>query len=208
MNICLSLCSLPVSLWNVISLMTFGHPVLSIFLALMALWYVSYRFIKSGPLTLTYVSNPLNDFIVSSTPALTKVYTPTPYLLTGDLQTCFYPFKRKLFRCYFPLKCHRQFLKLKDGGQLALDWAIFPEVDEKMSAERAVVAVVPGLAAGKNDVTINKLITDLGSKGYKAVLINQRGCSQTPLLVLKRISSRRQNCTAGVIRAMCGKPCS
>lgn len=202
MAICLPLCSLLSSLWDVINVVTFGHPMLSILLALTALWYIDYRFVKSGPLTLTYASNAMNDFIVSRTPALTKVYTPTPYLLTGDLQTGFHALRRRLVRSHFPLQYNRQLLPLKDGGQLALDWPVFPEVDERMSAERAVVAVVPGLAAGRNDVTVNKLITDLGRQGYKAVLVNQRGCSQTPLLVLSCVDSRRQGCTVEAIRAM------
>jgi predicted alpha/beta-fold hydrolase len=145
---------------------------------------VYYRFVKSGKLTLHYNSDQLNNFIIANTPALSKVYTPTPYLLNGDMQTQFFEIKRKLIYCPFTIKYDRQLLKLKDGGQLAIDWPIFPEVDKRMTNESFIIVILCSLTGGRNDIYVNSLIEDAAKKGYKSVLINHRGGSKTPLLVL------------------------
>lgn len=183
MYLCGVFCSVLSFIISVFDFLTGGHIILALFLACIAIWYIYYRFVKSARLTLSYDHNPVNDFIVANLPSLTKIYTPTPYLLHGDLQTAFFELKRKLVYCPFTIKYERQLVKLKDGGQLAVDWPIFPEIDQKTTHD-FIIVIICAMTGGRNDVYVNSIIEDTAKKGYKSVLVNHRGGSKTPLLVL------------------------
>jgi len=126
----------------------------------------------------------LNRFIVSNVPEFNKVYKPTPYLLNGNLQTMFYGIKRKVMNYRFGIEYKRDMVKLGDGGQLALDWGIFSEVDKKLTESTPIVAIFAGLTGGRKDLYVATTMKDAAKRGIKTVLVNQRGCSGTPIIVV------------------------
>ena len=156
----------------------------TVFLFLVTAYYLYYKLYKCVPLTLSYEHTPLNDFIADSAPELTKIYCPTPYLLNGNLQTVFYAIKRHFINCRFGIAYNREMLPLSDGGQLAMDWPVFEEVDSNMTVKTPIIAILPGLTGGRKDIYVANVIIDGAKRGFKTVLINHRGCSNTKILVL------------------------
>jgi predicted alpha/beta-fold hydrolase len=167
-----------------LSKLQYPSVLLGLAITLLTLWYLYYRLFKSARVKLYYKHNALNDYIVKNTAEFRKVYSSTPYLVNGNLQTMFFEFKRRMIHCPFTIKYERQLVKLNDGGQLAIDWPIFPEIDKKLTNSSPVIAILSAMAGGRNDSYVNTLIEEAAKRGYKSALINHRGCSKTPLLVL------------------------
>eukprot|EP00826_Nyctotherus_ovalis_P019931 TRINITY_DN1620_c0_g1_i11.p1 TRINITY_DN1620_c0_g1~~TRINITY_DN1620_c0_g1_i11.p1 ORF type:complete len:265 (-),score=37.73 TRINITY_DN1620_c0_g1_i11:821-1534(-) len=202
MAICYSACDLfyrVASFWN---WLTQGHVLLSFLIILIVLWYIDYRFFKSDRLALRFMPGELNKFVVSNTPELSKVYRPTPYLLNGNLQTVCYAIIRKILNFRFGVDYKRDLVKLEDGGQLALDWAVFPEIDKGITESTPIVAIFAGLTGGRKDLYVATIMKDAAKRGIKSVLVNQRGCSFTPMLVFNPLKDRRQSIIAEQVRMM------
>ena len=115
MDFCEGFCGGVSFILHLLGYLTHLKVILSLILGLILAWYIYYRFFKSARVSLTYDHNPLNDFIVENTPEFSKVYSSTPYLITGDAQTLFFEFKRRLMYCPFNIKYDRQLIKFSDG---------------------------------------------------------------------------------------------
>ena len=65
----------------------------------------------------------MTDFLKHSK---VRELTYRPFLLTlnGHLQATMYLICEICFKIYYPIKYERELLTLKDGGTIALDWAI------------------------------------------------------------------------------------
>jgi predicted alpha/beta-fold hydrolase len=165
-------------------LLQYSTVLFALSIVLLTFWYFYYRVYKSAKVKLYYKHNAFNDFLIDNTPEFMKTYSSTPYLLNGNLQTLFFRFKQRMVHCPFIIKYERQLITLSDGGQLSLDWPIFPEVDKKFTNSSPLLVVLAGMASGRNDLSVNTLIEAAAKRGFKSVLVNHRGCSKTPLLVL------------------------
>ena len=81
------------------------------------------------------------------------------------------------------IKWDRELIGQSDGGESALDWPIFDEVEQKFSDSTPILVLLAGLTGGKNDIYIADAIHEAVRYGYKSVLINHRGCSNSQLKV-------------------------
>ncbi len=189
-------CGKSSEMWNYLYDPTIFYTALIISIVL---YYIHYRYSKCRPMALYYAHTELNDFVAKSTAAFHKTYSPTIYLTNGNLQTIFYGIKRHYIASRFGITYEREMVKLDDGGQLAMDWPIYPEVDQKMTPETPVIAIMAGLTGGLKDIYVATMMKDGAKRGYKTVLVNQRGCSGTKMLVyiLARAKSRPRNFIAG-----------
>lgn len=187
LNIIMSWCNYVCSACTAISwmwdLVTQPSVLVGLVVVLLVLYYLNYKLYKCAALTLVYSHSELNDFVAASVPEFKKKYSPTFYLLNGNLQTAFYGIRRKLINGKFGIEYERQLLKLDDGGQMALDWPIFENIETNPKSATPIIAILAGLTGGRHDIYVATMMKEAAKKGYKTVLVNQRGCSNTPLLV-------------------------
>ena len=90
----------------------------------------------------------------------------------------FFSFKENGRRHLWSFKYKRQILKLSDGGQIALDWAVpkCPELESKISNNKTpLLVVVPGLTGHNDDLYMVSTALEAVNKEYQLVLVNHRG---------------------------------
>lgn len=110
---------------------------------------------------------------------------PTPYLFNGHLQTFCYSLKDMFTKKKDSYAYERTFLKLEDEGQISLDWIIFPQIEQNFNKETPLLAILPGLTGNRQCGYLKVLLREAETKGYKCVVINHRGCADTPLTTRK-----------------------
>lgn len=63
------------------------------------------------------------------------------------------------FKIYYPIKYEREIFKLKDGGTIALDWAIDHEGGLPLKcSERPIVCFMSGLSGGNDNMYLYSLM--------------------------------------------------
>ncbi|TMW55473.1 hypothetical protein Poli38472_010355 [Pythium oligandrum] len=113
-----------------------------------------------------------------------KYYAPW-YLFNGHLQT--FQLSREDQRVEPLVKYERQTLDMPDGGILSLDWAIPPRNDRtiprvsEIDPTRRTMLILPGLTGGSNDFYIRSVVHRMVALGWQVVVMNARGCANTPL---------------------------
>ena len=90
---------------------------------------------------------------------------------------------RHFKRSRFGIIWNRDLVRLEDGGEAALDWAIFVHVEDTFSTDTPILILMPGLTGGNHDIYIADTIYEAAKYGYKAALLNHRGCSNSKLKV-------------------------
>ncbi|ETW03513.1 hypothetical protein, variant [Aphanomyces invadans] len=142
--------------------------------------YLHYVWTAKQP-SLTYQKSPRAEAIVKKCSLLVEKYHPSWYLLNnGHLHTIMLA---KL-TSHPQIHYERQMVPLSDGGVVSLDWAVPPGVapDDVNFPDIPTVIVFHGLTGGSGDnyvcVTVEKLVRD----GWRVVVMNARGCANTPLL--------------------------
>lgn len=80
----------------------------------------------------------------------------------------------------------RTLVPLRDGGQISLDWIQHPDVDQNFDQSTPIVALLPGLTGNRYCGYVKALIGEVCRRKFKCVVLNHRGCSQTPLTTRKR----------------------
>lgn len=108
---------------------------------------------------------------------------PTPFLLSGNLQTIYYALTRNDFEDTFPFE--RILVKLKDGGQTSIDWICSPETDNVFTAKSPILVLLPGLTGDRCCEYLRVLIGEACTRKIKCAVINHRGCGHTPLITRK-----------------------
>lgn len=88
----------------------------------------------------------------------------------------------------------RQLLDLPDGGVVSLDWALLQDnselpIEQAVDASRRTVLVLPGLTGGSPEFYIRKAVVRLRARGWQCVVMNARGCADTPLRTAHLFSS-------------------
>lgn len=82
----------------------------------------------------------------------------------------------------------RQLLDMPDGGMVSLDWALPPrEKDgtipsvQEINPDKRTVIVLPGLTGGSGELYIRSAVARLLELDWQVVVMNARGCADTPL---------------------------
>ncbi len=114
------------------------------------------------------------------------MYSPTFYLSNGHLQTLYYAIYHAIATPVHLYPYKRELLHLSDGGQIALDWIMDPTL--KLQIDTPVLAVIPGLTGCLDDCYIRSLVEEGTKRGFKCVVVNHRGCGNTPLTSRNRSS--------------------
>ena len=180
MNICGALCYYLQMIFNFI----LSIPSYYIFFGIIIIFLGNYYFYKCSKLALHYNRNSLNEFILKNTPTLSKVYKPTIYLFLGLLQTLCCEITGKLA----PINCgvvyEREIVKLKDGGQLSLDWPEMPK-SFVFNDDTPIIVILSGMTGGRKDTYVASLSDKALKNKCRPVLMNERGLSKTLLTTPK-----------------------
>lgn len=87
----------------------------------------------------------------------------------------------------------RELVDLPDGGVVSLDWAPVPlqggDQQLRVDSARRTVLILPGLTGGSPEFYIRKAVQRLNARGWQCVVLNARGCADTPLKTAQLFSS-------------------
>lgn len=89
----------------------------------------------------------------------------------------------------------RELLALPDGGVVSLDWAPVPSPSSSpedapaVDRTRRTVLILPGLTGGSPEFYIRKSVQRLNARGWQCVVLNARGCADTPVRTAQLFSS-------------------
>ena len=145
------------------------------------LYYVYYKFCMCAKLSLYYNITDLTKFVIENTSELRTIYRPTPYLVNGNIQTFFSELYNRAINGKHGFVYNRELVKLEDGGQIALDW---PLIEIKGNpCNTPIIVIFPGLTGGYKNCYVGHIIKSAAERGFKSVVLNKRGCADTPLLV-------------------------
>jgi len=143
-------------------------------------YWLYYKLKMCGKLKLYYVHSSYNHYIIDKAAQISKkVYNPSPFLLGGNLQTFYAEIVNRRTKGRHNLEFQRQLVRIEDGGQIALDWVISKDKDEN----NPIAVIFPGLTGGTDNAYIGYISRSALKAGYRCVILNKRGCSDTPLLV-------------------------
>ncbi|RLN67518.1 hypothetical protein BBJ28_00025308 [Nothophytophthora sp. Chile5] len=123
--------------------------------------------------------------------AAQKKYYPPWYLFNGHLQTVGFAKETRAPQIAYK----RQLLDMPDGGVVSLDWALLSDQTTEVNGAlptssswlpdvdpaRRTVLLLPGLTGGSPEVYIRRTIAGLHELGWQCVVLNARGCAQTPV---------------------------
>ncbi|KAH9079391.1 AB-hydrolase YheT [Lactarius deliciosus] len=117
-------------------------------------------------------------------PSLFSPFRPSRWLFNGHLQT-FYAVVGD-FSAVNKLAYDRRLLRVKDGGTLGIDFT--PPISERVIPEDTpIIVVLHGLTGGSQESYVREILSpavaplDRGGLGYRAVVVNFRGCAGVPL---------------------------
>ncbi|RLN86944.1 hypothetical protein BBJ28_00009804 [Nothophytophthora sp. Chile5] len=146
---------------------------------------------------LLYRATPANKKLLSHCTTITqKKYHPPWFLFNGHLQTVRFANETQAPEIAYK----RQLLDTPDGGVVSLDWALLPdhsptnvatEVGDTpptssswlpdVDPSKRTVILLPGLTGGSPEVYIRRTIARLHELGWQCVVLNARGCADTPV---------------------------
>ncbi|KAH7343543.1 Alpha/Beta hydrolase protein [Rhizoctonia solani] len=134
---------------------------------------------RRKPVAITSAPGPVAN-LVRSLPSLGSPnagFEPAWWLPNGDLQTIFCSMGN--FEAVDRVRYQRKFIRVPDGGTLALDFCAAPNATELSP----IAVVLHGLTGGSHEHYIRALMTDLtsASTGFRAVVVNGRGCAGSPV---------------------------
>ncbi|EQC41181.1 hypothetical protein SDRG_01157 [Saprolegnia diclina VS20] len=156
-------------------------------LAMHLLNYVHFELAAKRP-TLVKADTPRTTRLLQRCTLLLEKYHPTWFLCNGHLQT----FMVIVSDSQPPVLYKRQELVLDDGGTVSLDWALPSSVsghtdDDSALADLDVptILLLHGLSGGSHEEYMMQTAEKLLRKGYRVVVMNARGCSNTPVTTPK-----------------------
>ncbi|GMF16161.1 unnamed protein product [Phytophthora lilii] len=138
---------------------------------------------------LVYRSTARNERLLASCAHLVKEkFYPLWYLFNGHLQTLQLSWANEMEPTP-AIAYERQLLDMPDGGVVSLDWALLPSaledderpLEQRVDSDRKTVLVLPGLTGGSGEHYIRSAVERLNSLGWQCVVLNSRGCQNTPL---------------------------
>ncbi|OJA21619.1 hypothetical protein AZE42_01663 [Rhizopogon vesiculosus] len=125
----------------------------------------------------------LREFVERRCPSLHAEFRPAWWLSNGHLQTLYCvlgDFSQRDKVVY-----NRTFLRLLDGGTLGLDFT--PVDDSHLTPETPIIVVMHGLTGGSYESYVRAILAPActpvhqGGLGYRAVVVNFRGCAGVPI---------------------------
>ncbi|KAE8221665.1 hypothetical protein CF319_g5011 [Tilletia indica] len=121
----------------------------------------------------------------SLSPASKSAFRPSPFLRSGHLQTLYAAVCDTTSTDKVPF--HRKVIITPDGGLIALDITAFAGVGCHDQDDTPTLIVTHGLTGGSSESYVRNVLHALcspkaeGGKGYRAVVVNSRGCAHTPV---------------------------
>eukprot|EP00246_Nothoceros_aenigmaticus_P001554 TRINITY_DN12047_c0_g1_i1.p1 TRINITY_DN12047_c0_g1~~TRINITY_DN12047_c0_g1_i1.p1 ORF type:complete len:404 (+),score=36.01 TRINITY_DN12047_c0_g1_i1:256-1467(+) len=124
---------------------------------------------------------PFNKELLQRLTKLKEPYKPCPFIKNRHVETIF----AALFRSLPSVKYRREYLRMGDGGTVALDWPISGEDSEIWKTElresAPVAVLLPGLTGGSGDSYVRHMILRLRLRGWRPAVFNSRGCGDSPV---------------------------
>jgi predicted alpha/beta-fold hydrolase len=119
----------------------------------------------------------LNISVPSLTDPTQNYFWAHPLLPNGNFQTIFAGiYGDSIFKPKLNFK--REYLDTADGGVIGLDWTeIPPEITP--TTPTPYVFICHGLTGGSHEAYVQELVEELLKTGYRSVVMNFRGCSNT-----------------------------
>ncbi|GLD97904.1 hypothetical protein PINS_up006601 [Pythium insidiosum] len=135
---------------------------------------------------LVYQATPTNTRLLESCPTMTQEkYYPPWRLFNGHLQTLRLAQEEQY---QHPIVHYeRQIMDMPDGGIVSLDWALPPRDDgtiprvSELDRNRRTMLLLPGLTGGSGEFYIRCVVHRMVELGWQCVVLNARGCADTPL---------------------------
>ncbi|KAF9267831.1 AB-hydrolase YheT [Marasmius fiardii PR-910] len=127
----------------------------------------------------------LQKLVENRCPSLFTRFETTWWLDNGHVQT-FYSLNSGLSTVDM-LWYRRQHILTTEGGTLGLDFAPIDEGESLISDETPIIVVFPGLTGGSYEPYIKAILARViapvsrGGLGYRAVVVNHRGCGGVPI---------------------------
>ncbi|KAG1694225.1 hypothetical protein DVH05_021881 [Phytophthora capsici] len=165
------------------------HCALAFLPKIMALIMAAHFKLTAETPKLVFKSTPKNERLLAKCEHLvTKKFYPLWYLFNGHLQTLQLSWANEMEPTP-AIAYQRQLLDMPDGGVVSLDWALLPSAttDAKTALEQRIdknvktVLLLPGLTGGSGEHYIRSAVERLNSLGWQCVVLNSRGCQNTPL---------------------------
>ncbi|KAL1739432.1 Alpha/Beta hydrolase protein [Schizophyllum fasciatum] len=141
--------------------------------------------------TADYDTIDLRTLVKQRCPSLYERFQPAWWLPNGHLQTVYAVLGD--FSKVHRLQYRRQFIRMRDGGTIGMDWA--PAEQSAAPANAPIIVVKHGITGGSHEPYV-RCILDVatapvseGGLGYRAVVCNFRGCAGIPITSPRLYSS-------------------
>ncbi|RKP13055.1 Alpha/Beta hydrolase protein [Piptocephalis cylindrospora] len=126
------------------------------------------------------------DYLTPRCPSLwdpKHTFHPTPFLFSGHLQTFFA--SKTQWEDRYQVLYERDILHPEDGGTISLDWTptLPSSPSNTLAPDAPCLVVLHGLTGGSHEAYVRSLLEALTihRSGYRAVVVNFRGCANTPV---------------------------
>lgn len=145
---------------------------------------------KTAPIVLSNIKSEdnktttLRRFVEDKCPSLFKQINPPWYLFNGHAQTLYTVVGD--FTKVDEVTYERRLLRLKDGGTIGLDFTP-PTGKRAFEDDTPVLVCLHGLTGGSTEAYARAIVAPVtkpayqGGLGYRAVVMNFRGCAGTPV---------------------------
>lgn len=133
----------------------------------------------------------LRTLVKQRCPSLYKHFRPAWWLPNGHLQTVYAVLGD--FSKVHRLQYRREFVRMKDGGTVGMDWA--PADQLSVAVEAPIIVVKHGITGGSHEPYVRCILDTAtrsisqGGLGYRAVVCNFRGCAGVPITSPRLYSS-------------------
>ncbi|KAL6764005.1 Alpha/Beta hydrolase protein [Haematococcus lacustris] len=141
-----------------------------------ALWYWATE-ACSKPLELWCGEGDLKSKVLPLCSCLLQPFRPSPWALNNHVQNIFGFLRTATIRNEY----RRQLVIAHDGGTLALDWWSGCDSHAYGTATTPVLLVLHGINGGSQEGYCKWMCEAARSRGWRAVVLNYRGCSGLPL---------------------------
>ncbi|XP_047335999.1 embryogenesis-associated protein EMB8-like, partial [Impatiens glandulifera] len=108
---------------------------------------------------------------------LTSAYEPYPIIgWNRHIETIF----AAHFRNLPAVKFQRDYLRVKDGGVVSLDWVSGDNL--RFNSDTPILILLPGLVGGSDDTYVRHMLVRARNRGFRVVVFNSRGCANSPVI--------------------------
>lgn len=132
------------------------------------------------------VEEPWIEYLIPRCPSLwdpKHAFCPTPFLFSGHLQTFFA--SKTNWEDRYQILYEREKLHPTDGGTISLDWtpSIPSSASDALPLDAPCIVVMHGLSGGSHEAYVRSFLEGMtvDLPGYRAVVVNFRGCANTPI---------------------------